>query len=180
MGAALWGIWDARRPLSARPETRRKRAVEAVGFLGASLLPDLDAVPGVLTGDLHSFHNQEMHSFAAGLAFALLFAFLFGRRRRVHFSVPVFWITLISHTFHLLMDAVTYGRGLRLFWPIHSGRFPPPVEVFGGLRWSEGIWYAGHWITVIEELAFAAILLGLVGLFRKKYAFQLKNSNPAV
>jgi hypothetical protein len=171
-GAALWGIWDQWRPATARPVSPARRVLELGGFLGASMLPDLDAVAGVLTGDLYNFHNQEMHSFAAGLVAALLFAVLLGRKYPRHFSPPVFWITLVSYWLHLLMDAVTYGRGLRLFWPFRTERIPPPVEVFGGLRWSEGLWYRGHWITVGEESVFALLLLLCVWAYRQRAGRQ--------
>ncbi|MCH8528346.1 MAG: metal-dependent hydrolase [Kiritimatiellae bacterium] len=174
MGAALWSLWDAHRPASSEPVSRVKRVTGFVGFLGASMLPDLDVVPGVLTGDMHSFHNQEMHSLFAAAGFSLLAGWMAGRLRGVRFSGGVFAITFVSYFLHLLMDLFTYGRGLRLFWPLYSGRIQAPVEVFGGLRWSEGVLYAGHWVTFFEELVFATLLFLLVWGIRKKWFFGLK------
>jgi membrane-bound metal-dependent hydrolase YbcI (DUF457 family) len=180
MGAALWRLWDARRAAPSEPVSRVKRVTGFVGFLVASMLPDLDAVPGMLTRDMHSFHNQEMHSLFAAAGFSLAAGWMAGRVRGVRFSAKVFAIAFISYTLHLGMDLFTYGRGLRLFWPLYSGRIQAPVEVFGGLHWSEGVFYAGHGITVIEELVFAAFLFLLVWGIRKKCFFGLKKSPGSV
>ncbi len=180
MGAALWSLWDHHRAASLEPVSRVKRVTGFVGFLGASMLPDLDAVPGVLTGDMHSFHNQEMHSLFAAVGFSLAAGWMLGRIRGVRFSAEVFAVTLISYTLHLLMDLFTYGRGLRLFWPLYAGRIQAPVEVFGGLRWSEGVFYAGHWITIFEELVFATLLFLFVWGFRKKCFFGLTKNSDSV
>ncbi len=168
MGTALWSLWDSRRAGLSKPVTRLGRVTGFVAFLGASMLPDLDVIPGVLTGDLYGFHNQEMHSLFAGLMVALLAGLLFGRLRHRRFAGDIFAVTFVSYSLHLLMDLLTYGRGVRLFWPLYAERIPAPVEVFGGLRWSEGIWYAGHWVTVGEESVFALLLLLCVWAYRQR------------
>lgn len=180
MGAALWGLWDATRPAPLKPVSRVKRVTGFLGFLGASLLPDLDAVPGFIVGDLYSFHNQEMHSLFAAAAVSLVAGWIGGRFRRIRFSRSIFAITFVSYVLHLVMDLFTHGRGLRLFWPLYSGRIQAPVEGFRGLRWSEGFWYAGHLSTMLEELIFAALLLSLVWVIRKKWFFGLKNPPDSV
>jgi membrane-bound metal-dependent hydrolase YbcI (DUF457 family) len=40
--------------------------------VGASILPDMDALPGILFNDFSRFHNNLTHSFMAGLIVALL------------------------------------------------------------------------------------------------------------
>ncbi|MGA0332936.1 MAG: hypothetical protein ACO3NW_03165, partial [Kiritimatiellia bacterium] len=59
---------------------------------------------------------------------------------------------------HILMDSICFGRGLKLAWPFSSHRFQAPVEIFGGLHWSEGLWSPSHLFTVAEELRFTLLL----------------------
>lgn len=125
---------------------------------GLSLLPDLDAVAGVVLGDFGRFHNNGTHSLLVGFALgagAGLGGWLLRWRRALHWA----WLVFICYQFHIIMDYFTVGRGVMLFWPISSVRFEAPAKLFYGLRWSHGVWSSEHLITLISELGFAALIV---------------------
>ncbi len=126
--------------------------------MAVSMAPDVDAVIGVLRGDLGAWHNQGTHSLFAG---ALVCAILLPMVSR--FLPGLGWVRLygwlgLLYGMHLLMDAFTYGRGIKLFWPISDMRFRSPVLLFYGFRWSDGLFSARHLITLASETAFVVIL----------------------
>jgi inner membrane protein len=150
---------------------RRKLSPETLALSGTGLLllliclffsmaPDLDALLGFSTGDMGRYHNQWSHSIAFAIAVAALAAVIMRRWKGSSFRS---WLALFLACYgtHILMDFFTYGRGVRLFWPVDPARCKPPHSFFGGLRWSEGFFSSAHINTAIEELSFAAIIIGL-------------------
>ncbi len=124
-----------------------------------SLAPDLDAIFGLLAGDIGRYHNQGTHSILA-LVFISALAAPFLARWVEHFSTrKMFGLVSLCYGLHMLMDFMTYGRGLKLAWPFSQARFRSPLLLFYGLRWSDGLISARHWITLANELAFVAVLL---------------------
>ena len=130
-------------------------------FLFLSMIPDLDALVGMITGDMGRFHNQQSHSLFIGAVVAILFALIASRMIREVSLRKWFFLTLGCYEIHILMDYVCYGRGVRILWPVIPDRFPAPVEIFNGLHWSYGWWHPAHLTTIKEELLFAIILLGI-------------------
>jgi glycosyltransferase involved in cell wall biosynthesis len=141
-------------------DTRQNPAIHAHLFLiitALSMLPDLDAIPGILVGNLRRFHNNESHSFFVGIGIALLGALLIKWRTGEKFK---YWFLLIfsAYGFHIVMDYFTYGRGVMAFWPLSSERYLSPVVLFYGLRWSEGIFSIKHLWTVLSEGLFVLFI----------------------
>jgi membrane-bound metal-dependent hydrolase YbcI (DUF457 family) len=137
----------------------------AIFIIGMSMLPDLDAVLGLLSGNMGEYHNQASHSLITGLAASLMIAIVL----RVWFKQGfLFWFGWLfaAYTVHLLMDMVTHGRGIMLFWPFTTQRFQSPIPLFYGLRWSNGLWSITHIWTVVSEVAFWAVVFGLARWFR--------------
>ena len=117
-----------------------------------SMLPDIDAVVGIGLGDLGRYHNNMTHS----LGFiALVGLATWSVTRLLALPCPRRWAAIASGCMllHVLMDFVTVGRGVMLLWPLTSRRFAPPVTLFHGLHWSEGLWSRSHLITAATELA---------------------------
>ncbi|MCC5847014.1 MAG: metal-dependent hydrolase [Verrucomicrobia bacterium] len=165
MGAFLWFFLKDHMGAGWQ-RTRLPRWTLLGLFLLFSILPDFDAVLGILAGDMYRFHNQQSHSIFFGILVsavlavglhALLRVMSFARFPEVSRKKWIFVICL-SYQLHLLMDLFTHGRGLRLFWPLTSERVPAPVELFVGLRWSKGIWSSAHWLTLANELLFSLCL----------------------
>jgi inner membrane protein len=126
-----------------------------------SMAPDLDAVPGVMTGEMARYHNQFTHSILWGLGFcALLTPLAAWWLKPVRWS-SVFATATAAYGIHLLLDWLTYGRGLKLLWPFAETRFLSPYQPFIGVRWSEGLWTIEHVHTAINEVS----LVVLVGFF---------------
>jgi len=132
----------------------------AIIILGVSLLPDMDAVIGILTGDMGSYHNQATHSIFTGIAVAIILGAVMRWWLKGSY---LFWAGLLfaSYATHLLMDMLTHGRGIMLLWPLTDQRFLSPILLFYGLRWSHGVWSLTHIWTVVSELAFWGIVFWL-------------------
>ena len=128
-----------------------------------SLAPDMDAVPGLFTGDLGRYHNDVFSSLFMGLAAALV-VFLIAWALKA--TRPRFWfgITLACYWGHLLMDFCSPSRGLKLFWPFRHERMASPVILFEGFHWSQGPLSPVHVWTVVTEIVFAVFVVsfGLV------------------
>jgi inner membrane protein len=128
-----------------------------------SMLADLDAVPGLLTGELPRFHNHATHSLAAAVVTALVVGSVVWWKQRTGFRYW-FGVALLSYGAHVLMDFFSPGRGVMLLWPYSVDRFSSPVKLFYGLHWSDGWVSVRHLWTVATELApiLVAILIGCI------------------
>jgi inner membrane protein len=108
--------------------------------------------------DMGRYHNHFSHSLLFGVAVALVVMLLAGicRARR-----PGHWflLALVSYWLHILMDWMTPGRGVMLFWPFTQQRFSSPVTLFYGLHWSKGLFSIDHVWTVLTEGLFIAVVL---------------------
>jgi membrane-bound metal-dependent hydrolase YbcI (DUF457 family) len=166
MGYLLGRVFVKNKPLMViNREIRNPWVILAALFF--SLLPDIDAIPGILLNDFGRYHNQWTHSLAVGLGVSLLVGFVAYWRRR-SFG---FWFLLasLSYTFHIIMDYFTMGdRGLMLFWPFTSERFLSPIPLFWGVRWSEGLWSPLHLITIATELLFVALVMLVISIIERK------------
>jgi membrane-bound metal-dependent hydrolase YbcI (DUF457 family) len=92
----------------------------AVCLISANL-PDLDFIPGLLTGNPRAYHRGPSHSLMAALLAAGLGAFLW-------IGSPLPWLTragliFIAYGSHVGLDYFTPGRGVLLSWPISRRRY---------------------------------------------------------
>lgn len=153
------------------PEAQPRKQLLSPGLLllvslVASLLPDGDVALAVLGSSMLNFHNNWTHSLFTGLVVALiasglLAAGLRAMGRPANF-LSWFIVVLVGYELHVLMDFFTHGRGVMLFWPLSAERHPAPLEVFYGVRWSEGWLSAHHLVTLINELLFVSVLFLVV------------------
>ncbi len=144
-GAAA-GAWaDARAPRTA---PTWKVLLFCLFF---TMLPDADVALGLLHNDLSAFHNQWTHSLCFVLAASLVFAWL-GRYWLTGWSFRRIWLLLLLLLgSHVVLDWLTWGRGLKLLWPFSDHRFAAPWPLFYGVRHSERLCSASHWITLGSE-----------------------------
>ena len=140
---------------------------------GLSLLPDLDILLGLATGDFARYHNNGSHSLVIGLAIALAAAW-FARWRWGGAFLTWFGAAYPSYALHVLMDAlVLEGRGVMLFWPFSTERYLSPVCFFFGVRWSTTPWTLDHLVTTIaSELLFALLAFWLSALIERRSAWR--------
>ena len=137
--------------------------------MGFSLLPDLDSIAGVLSGDFGRFHNNLTHSLLVGPVAALLFGAAMQVMYRRGFA---FWfgVALAAYELHILMDWATIGRGVMAWWPLTDARFQAPVFLFYGLHWSQGWLSLRHLWTLVTELAFVAVIVLALRRFTRQQA----------
>jgi len=134
-----------------------------------SVLPDIDCVAGVVSGDFARFHNNITHSFAAGVAVALLVAGLAALPKREGTAVAWFVFVLAFYSLHVVMDYFTAGRGVMAFWPLLANRFESPVCIFRGVKWASGVWSIEHLWTFLNELLFVCALVLLTFLIGRRH-----------
>ena len=131
-------------------------------FCGLSILPDFDFVPGLWFGDAGGWHNGPSHSLLAGLLVAPLIGplvyVLVGRWLGGGIGRWIGW-TLTAYWCHVLLDALTQGRGVKLLWPFLHDRLAPPFAPFYGVRWSEGLLDPNLAWTVANELSFVVLVI---------------------
>lgn len=132
---------------------------------GISLLPDLDAIPGVLLGDFGRYHHNLSHSLAAGLLAALLIASLIAWKHKGTW-LPWFGAALLAYDLHLLLDIFTSDRGLMLLWPFTQARFSSTVKFFYGVQWGLGLISIWHVWTIFTELLFFLVIWVIVKLYQ--------------
>lgn len=173
-GAVAW--WIERRagidaPGTRPPRSRRARVVVFGVFWGLSVLPDFDFLPGLLLGDVEGWHNGPSHSLVAGLVAALVLGPIAGLvLGRFLGGGTLRWtgIVLASYWSHVLLDALTLGRGVRLLWPFVPDRLTPPFCPFYGVRWSEGLFESTLFWTLANELAFVVFVVSATLAFARR------------
>jgi membrane-bound metal-dependent hydrolase YbcI (DUF457 family) len=163
--AAGLGLNALLRPmLSLRSADRRKFLILVLAF---SVLPDFDAIPGWIFGDMGKYHNSWSHSLVFGLAVCLLATPLLSLWIRNLSAMRCFLVPLSCYYLHIILDAFTHGRGVMLLWPFTEKRFQFPYPPFRGLKWSEGWWTSEHLYTLANELIVIGIATILIfGWFR--------------
>ena len=126
-----------------------------------AMAPDLDALAGILSGDLGRWHNQWSHSLVvcAGASLTGMILLLVLMRRQPRLCLAAAAACCFSH---ILMDFFCYGRGLKLFWPLTDTRFKPHIYIFMGLHWSQGILSPWHILTALNEIIFVILLVKLI------------------
>ena len=156
--------------------SRRKLPAEARHALGPlslllaitvifAMLPDFDALLGLVVGDIGRYHNQGTHSLVVGLAISLIVAACLCYRKKSSF-LSWFLVLLIGYESHVVLDYFTNGgRGVMLFWPFSSERFLPPFTLFHGVRWSQGLYTTEHILTVASELLIVLVVFLAIWFF---------------
>ena len=99
-------------------------------LIGANL-PDVDFIPGFLTGSPRTFHRGPSHSLMAAVVVAGL-----GVSLLTWLSIP--WLTragliFLAYTSHVGLDYFTPGRGVLLGWPISHRRYQAAYPRFRGI-----------------------------------------------
>lgn len=126
-----------------------------------SMAPDLDAAIGIMMNNMPDYHNQASHSLVFGLIVSTMLLPI-TRRLLSNWRIGrVWWLSVGCYSLHLVLDWMTYGRGIKLLWPFFQERFQAPFELFHGVRWSEGVVSASHIDTVVNECVVLLVAAGL-------------------
>jgi inner membrane protein len=173
MGYIIYRLFRYRVPKQFN-KPRRLLPLLLIIAVGISLLPDIDSVAGILTGDFGRYHNNFTHSLFVGIGVAFIFAISVWVIIKIDFWVW-FVICFLGYSLHIVMDFITFGgRGVMLFWPLSLDRFESPVKIFYGVRWSEGVMSPVHLNTIINEVVFV-LLVGIILLIVEKRRTMTKN-----
>jgi inner membrane protein len=149
------------------PSHRSLRSGKGFGSLAygvfIAVLPDLDLIPQLLTGE--KYHRGASHSLTFAIATAVVaygVGYLFTKR----YSLSLLLSTLFLYSSHLLLDLFTAGSaGIQLFWPFTTVYFKSPVPLFPSTYWSKPLFqHPGHFIFIGVELCFSIALLAMVWL----------------
>ncbi|MFP4145137.1 MAG: metal-dependent hydrolase [Phycisphaeraceae bacterium] len=149
--------------LDRLPRSRRWGLYALV--FAALLAPDVDFLLGAIWPAELLDHGAAMHSLAvAGLfggGFALAGRLVAGPR----LSWPLLWtLGAAAYASHLIMDALTWGGGVMLLWPLSAERVASPVPLFYGARHSQPWAWRAHLTTLMtESLVWMVMLVGLWG-----------------
>ena len=142
----------------------RGRILLGVAFANA---PDIDYVPGVLTGDINAYHHYLTHSIG-WVALVVTGGWLVWRALRPATDWRDAVLLASAAVSHLLADLVTAdGRapfGIKALWPFHADYMISPVSVFLRLQkreWGE-LLQASNFVAVGWEVLICAPLLMVV------------------
>ena len=135
-------------------------------------LPDIDYVPGVLTGDINAYHHGYTHTL--GWVFVVSCGLWLCRRAWVDTAGwTLFALVLAVMTSHLLADIVTadgsFPYGIMIFWPISDTYFISPLTVFWKLmkeEWAD-VFQFYNLIAVAVEAVWGALIIGLVLAYKR-------------
>ena len=145
----------------------------ALSVLAANA-PDLDFVPGLLTGELGRYHHGPSHSLIFALLFGLVCTVLF--TRKIYF----FWMGFGLYASHILLDYLVKDPsppfGVPLFWPFSYEYYMAPVTLYRPFNYpstfAEPIFSTlvslHNFITMLLELSFLLPLLVFVSWFKKR------------
>jgi inner membrane protein len=134
--------------------------------LAFAILPDVDAILGLLSGDFGRYHNNGTHSLLLGLGVAFLGAGLIWLKERQGFLIW-FLAAWLSYASHVILDIFTIGgRGVMLLWPLSDQRYESSIKLFFGVRWSEGFFSIEHLWTLGSELILLLVVLLVLAVFR--------------
>ena len=120
--------------------TRRDK-IEYVSFVFLSCLPDIDLVPGILTGDPFKYHHLLTHSLLFAFIMGLIWSFLF-RKHGYGYSFLIAFGLICSHILLDMMNTDTVGvpgKGIMILYPFSDLRVAFPWGFFTRLG-LQNIW----------------------------------------
>lgn len=99
-------------------------------------MPDLDVIPGIISGAPAQYHQGITHSLGVALVVSGIIAGLYKRGGK-SFSA-IFMLCFVAYSSHLAIDLIgPDGRppiGIPLFWPISDAPFISPRTILMGVR----------------------------------------------
>jgi inner membrane protein len=157
---------------------------------GMANAPDLDWLPGILSGQPALYHQGISHSLGFALLVSAGIALLFSLRDRPF--LPVFSLCLAAYLSHLGLDLFTYdGRapyGIPLLWPISDATFLSPEPIFRGVHhvksttasisdFLTGVLNPNNLFTIALEILYLLPVLLLSNWFGKVFEENRKYQN---
>lgn len=165
-GLSLLNLWCPEVAFSKR------KGVLVYGLiaLGASF-PDLDFIPGLISGEAGRFHHGYSHSLGIALGMALITGILIQLIRPGSSFIKTGGLVLSLLLSHLLLDFITEApKGFPLFWPFTENRFLSSITIFPRVERTWGhpeIWSQGLFCFFVESLLL--LPLWLISWWRRPF-----------
>ncbi len=142
--------------------TRARRLKLAAAALFALMAPDFDLLAGPLVGKPYGdYHNGVSHSLLVGMLFAVPYALVVSRLLAAPFSI-FFVFGFVAYASHVLIDAVTWGVGVQMLWPLSDARFfnifDNRFALFRGVRHSHDVSIGVHLTNLVNDVVFAGFV----------------------
>ena len=138
--------------------SRRQRWVLLGLIIFALCVPDVDFLFRIWSTKAVFDHGGMLHSFVMAAVFGVVFAVVGRWVARLPFTHVSLWcLGTGCFVSHLILDALTRGRGPMLFWPLSVERFPV-AALFYGAEHSQPLAWRLHLITLATELLFASLV----------------------
>ena len=141
-----------------------------IGSVSLAILPDLDFLPGLLLGDLRTFHHQASHSLTAVVIVSLLLGCL-ARRWNLKGMAWGIWgggLYLSHIVLDLLVNDPSTPFGVQLLWPFSETYFISPITPFASFDYFNqtigilsSLFSVHNLNTIIKEIVLMAPLLCL-------------------
>jgi len=110
----------------------RRKWVSLGSYVLIANAPDIDYLPGFLSGKPNAFHHYATHSVTAALLFGIAVAIILGSRDGGF--VRIFLATSAAYASHLLLDFFTLDTskpyGMQLLWPLSDRFYVSPWALF--------------------------------------------------
>jgi inner membrane protein len=149
-------------------------------YCACSNLPDLDFVPGFLSGVPNQFHHGISHSLGFSIGFGLLMslALFFMKNQSLLRNFVIFFSLYFSH---LLLDLLSYDSsqpyGLPILWPITDNYHISPISVFLDIQrdsvsetFIRSLFSFHNFLAVLVESIIFLPLVALLLLFKRRKA----------
>ncbi|MCG6537824.1 MAG: metal-dependent hydrolase [Syntrophales bacterium LBB04] len=161
-----------------------------IGLL-CSYAPDLDFLPGLITGKHFQFHHGLTHSLIFGIVLGGILSLLLGR-----FRPETFWkgagIYSLLVWIHVVLDGFIVdnrplvAHGLRIFYPFSDITFKSPIDIFFldlGIKGSihpRNIFIRENllplFLEIVVAITLSALLYALIKFTRKRFNFRSKKN----
>ncbi|NIU01746.1 MAG: hypothetical protein GWN01_12820, partial [Nitrosopumilaceae archaeon] len=101
-------------------------------FIFIANAPDLDFLPGIITGQPNLYHHGISHSIGIGIVVSLILALVLNHKKSLAIAKN-FWLYFSLYISHLFLDYLSVdGRppaGIPVFWPISGEYFIFPFPI---------------------------------------------------
>ena len=165
LGVGILYAWPRGATFRSFPEwVKRHRLPLFLAILFANL-PDIDYVPGILTGDLNAYHHQFTHTLGwIVLVAAGTWTIWKAYHPTVGAKEAVFILACLAG--HLVADWLTddssYPFGIMMWWPFSSAYTMAPQHIFPRPMkedWGEVFDWHNVWVVWMEFLITAPLVL---------------------
>jgi membrane-bound metal-dependent hydrolase YbcI (DUF457 family) len=178
-GSLMFVAWPAVRGRLDPDVSRTRQLLVGCAIFTGLMGPDADILLGLLyPGEpLAVYHNGPTHSLFAGLIFAVPFAIVVRLTARAPWRFLAITGALLYES-HVVVDWLTWGRGVQMFWPFTETRFTAPFPIFIGVRHSVGAPLSTHMFTVVNDLVFGLVVWWVSRLAATRGARRKRRQQP--